>query len=266
MSSVLENLFLHFSPHEESYLCKSTFIKALLCFIMTKKTYHNIFFDLDHTLWDFETNSLETLSEIFEKHALKTAGIPDSDTFIDVYHRHNHRLWSDYRRGKIEKEVLRVQRFELCLNDFGIIDPVVIGAIADDYVHISPTKTNLFPYVHEILTYLKSKYHLHIITNGFVEVQYTKLERSGLRPYFTHVITSEEAGANKPDPAIFAYAMKLANANAETSVMVGDNEEVDIEGARLSGIDQVLFDFADEQKDSRATYRITALMQLTEIL
>ena len=233
---------------------------------MIKKLYQDIFFDLDHTLWDFETNSLETLCEIFEKHALKAAGIPDVDTFIDVYHRHNNRLWGDYRRNEIEKDVLRVQRFELCLNDFGITDSLLIESIANDYVTISPTKTNLFPHVHEILTYLKSKYLLHIITNGFVEVQYTKLELSGLRPYFTKVITSEEAGANKPDPAIFNYAMQLANATAEGSLMIGDNEEVDIEGARLAGIDQVLFDFAGEQQDSRATYRITSLMQLAEIL
>ena len=228
--------------------------------------YRNIFFDLDHTLWDFETNSLETLNEIFEKYELNAVGIPDAKVFVEVYLNHNHRLWSDYRQGKIEKEALRVQRFELCLNDFGMNDPGLAEAIANDYVSISPTKTNLFPHVHEILTYLKSKYRLHIITNGFVEVQYTKLEHSGLRNYFTEVITSEEAGANKPDPAIFHYAMKRANATAETSLMIGDNEEVDIEGARLAGIDQVLFDFADEQQDSVATYRISSLAQLADFL
>ena len=233
---------------------------------MTKKLYRDIFFDLDHTLWDFETNSLETLKEIFEKHSLKAAGVPDVEAFIEVYHSHNHRLWSDYRQGKIEKEELRVQRFGLCLNDFGITDPAIIQAIANDYVTISPTKTNLFPHALEILTYLKSKYRLHIITNGFVEVQYTKLERSGLRPYFTKVITSEEAGANKPDPAIFNYALELANAAAAASLMIGDNDEVDIDGARLAGIDQVLFDLTDEQQDSLATYRITSLAQLAEIL
>ena len=233
---------------------------------MTKKLYQDIFFDLDHTLWDFETNSLETLKEIFEKYSLKAAGIPDVDVFIEVYHSHNHRLWSEYRRGEIAKEVLRVKRFGLCLNDFGITDPGIIEAIANDYVTISPTKTNLFPHAHKILTYLKSKYRLHIITNGFVEVQYTKLEHSGLRPYFIKVVTSEEAGVNKPDPAIFTYALKLANATAEASLMIGDNEEVDIDGARLAGIDQVLFDFADEHQDSMATYRITSLVQLAEFL
>ncbi len=143
---------------------------------------------------------------------------------------------------------------------------MIIDAIANDYVTISPTKTNLFPQALEILTYLKSKYRLHIITNGFVEVQYTKLERSGLRPYFIKVITSEEAGANKPAPAIFNYALELANATAAASLMIGDNEEVDIDGARLAGIDQVLFDFADEHQGSVATYRITSLQQLAGIL
>lgn len=253
-------------PNEVLYLCKVASIKALPYFTMTKKLYQDIFFDLDHTLWDFETNSLETLIEIFEKHSLKAAGIPNVDAFIEVYHNHNHRLWRDYRMGEIEKEELRVQRFGLCLNDFGITDSVLIESIANDYVSISPTKTNLFSDVHEILTYLKSKYRLHIITNGFVEVQYTKLEHSGLRPYFTEIITSEEAGANKPDPAIFKYALKLSNATAQTSLMIGDNIEVDIEGARLAGLDQVLVDFSDEHQDSRVTYRITGLIQLAKIL
>ncbi|MDY0101860.1 MAG: YjjG family noncanonical pyrimidine nucleotidase [Lentimicrobium sp.] len=233
---------------------------------MTKKLYRDIFFDLDHTLWDFETNSLETLNEIFDKHALKAAGMPDANTFIEVYHRHNHRLWSDYRRGEILKEDLRINRFKLCLNEFDIHSQPLIEAIANDYVSISPTKTNLFPHTLEVLDYLGAKYRMHIITNGFEEVQFTKLRHSGLMNYFTEVITSEDAGATKPNPAIFGYALKRSGAKAETSIMIGDDEETDIKGAKQAGMDQVLFDVTDNQQGSLATYRITSLDQLTHIL
>lgn len=233
---------------------------------MTYKIYRDLFFDLDHTLWDFETNSLETLTEIFEKYSLGASGIPSPDDFIEVYHRHNYRLWADYRRGKIVKEVLRVQRFELCLQEFGIHNQTLSEAIANDYVSISPTKTNLFPHTLEVLEYLTANYRMHIITNGFEEVQFTKLKVSGLMAYFTEVITSEDAGATKPNPAIFDYALKRSGAKAETSIMIGDDADTDIKGARLAGMDQVLFDVADNQQDSLATYRITSLDQLTSIL
>jgi putative hydrolase of the HAD superfamily len=233
---------------------------------MTYKIYRDLFFDLDHTLWDFETNSLETLNEIYEKHSLKSTGIPTVNDFIEVYHRHNYRLWADYRRGKIVKAALRVQRFELCLKEFGIHNQPLSVAIANDYVRISPTKTNLFPHTLEVLEYLAAKYRMHIITNGFEEVQFTKLKLSGLMAYFTEVITSEDAGSTKPNPAIFDYALKRSGAKAETSIMIGDDADTDIKGARLAGMDQVLFDVADNQQDSLATYRITSLDQLTSIL
>lgn len=233
---------------------------------MTKKLYRDIFFDLDHTLWDFETNSLETLNEIFDKHSLNAAGIPTANDFIEVYHRHNYRLWAEYRLGKILKESLRVQRFELCLKEFGITNQAVSEAIANDYVSISPTKTNLFPHALEVLEYLAAKYRMHIITNGFEEVQFTKLRQSGLMDYFTEVITSEDAGATKPNPTIFEYALKRSGAKAESSIMIGDDDDADIKGARLAGLDQVLFDVADNQQNSLATYRITSLDQLTSIL
>lgn len=203
--------------------------------------YTDIFFDLDGTLWDFETNSLETLKEIYDNHQLEKAGIPGFEQFIQVYHNHNTRLWNLYRDGNLEKELLKRRRFADTLNDFGIDNASLTETIAEEYVSISPTKTNLFQHTHEILCYLKGKYRLHIITNGFNEVQFIKLQKSGLSAYFTHIITSEMAGISKPDEVIFNYAMNLAGTSAENSIMIGDDQEVDIQGALNVGMDALLF-------------------------
>ena len=206
-----------------------------------EQRYTDIFFDLDGTLWDFETNSLETLKEIYENHQLEQAGIPDFEQFIQVYHKHNVRLWNLYRAGDLEKEVLKRSRFGDTLNDFGIDNSSLIETIAHEYVSISPTKTNLFQHTHQTLSYLKGKYRLHIITNGFNEVQFIKLEKSGLSAYFNQIFTSEMAGISKPDARIFNYALNLAGASAENSLMIGDDEEVDIQGALNVGMDALLF-------------------------
>lgn len=230
------------------------------------KQYKHIFFDLDKTLWDFDKNSLETFSEIFERYDLKKMGVPGLDNFYSVYKSHNQHLWGLYRNGEIEKKVLSVKRFELTLNDFGIFDDELSKKIADDYIHYSPLKTNLYPGTHEILEYLKGKYQLHIITNGFEEVQFRKINASGLDKYFSNVITSEEAGCKKPDPGIFEYALKAANASAKECLMIGDDIEVDIIGARNAGIDQVYFNNKTTNHNEEISFEIGCLTDLKKIL
>ncbi|MDY0344816.1 MAG: YjjG family noncanonical pyrimidine nucleotidase [Lentimicrobium sp.] len=206
-----------------------------------KLNYTDIFFDLDGTLWDFETNSLETLNEIYENHQLQQAGIPDFEKFLKIYHVHNDRLWDLYRAGEVEKDALKINRFVYTLNHFGIDNKMLADTIAFDYVSISPTKTHLFAHAHQTLNYLKFRYRLHIITNGFNEVQFVKLRKSGLSDYFTHVITSELAGVSKPDSGIFNYALTLAGARAQNSLMIGDDLDIDIHGAASVGMDQLYF-------------------------
>ena len=233
---------------------------------MALKRYQHIFFDLDRTLWDFDTNSTETFRDIFDKYGLADRGIRSFDEFMDVYKKHNHLLWEIYRQGEIVKEVLNIRRFSLTLHDFGIDDLLLSSNIAHDYVSLSPTKTNLFPHTIEILNYLNGRYKLHIITNGFEEVQYRKLNYSGLTMYFTEIITSEDAGSKKPEPSIFNYAFKRSGARPEESLMIGDDEEVDILGASDAGMDQVLVDYNGEFPESKATYRINSLAELYKIL
>lgn len=205
------------------------------------KHYKHIFFDLDMTLWDFETNAHEAYLDIFEKFRLKDLGIQSIDAFLRSYFVHNDRLWDQYRKGEIEKEFLRSRRFELTLLDFGVKDPKLAEDIGMEYITISPQKTNLFPHAIEVLRYLKQKYPLYIITNGFEEVQFTKLKNSRLEEYFSHVITSEEAGCKKPDARIFRYALQQADARPEESIMIGDDPEVDVQGALDAGMDAVYF-------------------------
>jgi len=230
------------------------------------KQYKHIFFDLDKTLWDFDKNAHETFSDIFNNYKLKEKGIPSLEDFLRIYTEHNLRLWSLYRNGEIEKQLLSYKRFDLTLNHFGINDTKLAKEIGADYIYFSPLKTNLFPHAIETLEYLKAKYHLHIITNGFEEVQFRKIKAAGLDKYFDQIITSEDAGCKKPDIKIFDYALTKADAKATESIMIGDDIEVDIIGARNAGIDQVYFNYNSSQHNEPLTHEINELKDLENFL
>jgi putative hydrolase of the HAD superfamily len=234
--------------------------------MLNGKKYKHIFFDLDMTLWDFETNASEAYQDIYKKFQLKKKGISSINAFLKCYFVHNDRLWDQYRKGEIKKEFLRSRRFELTLLDFGIDDPKLAEDVGLEYITISPQKTNLFPNAHEILQYLKEKYPLYIITNGFEEVQFTKLKNSKLDVYFDHVITSEDAGSKKPDPGIFNYALKKAGALPDESLMIGDDPEVDILGAESVGIDGIYFNPKRLPVNGSVKYFIHDLMELKQWL
>lgn len=233
---------------------------------MPKNKYKHLFFDLDRTLWDFDTNSNETFCEIHTRYNLAERGIKTTHDFLKVYTEINLRLWDYYRKGQIMKEVLNVERFALTLDNFGIVDKALSLNMAHDYLEISPTKKHLFPDTIPVLEYLSNKYSLHIITNGFQEVQYKKLINSALTPYFTCVITSEDAGYKKPDVNIFKYAFNLAGAEPLESLMIGDDQEVDIAGARGAGMDQVLVDYKGDALNPDTTFHITSLIELYNLL
>ena len=228
--------------------------------------YSAIFFDLDHTLWDFETNSTQTLQEIVSKFNLLEMGLPSADEFISSYQEINERMWEEYRKGKLDRVILRNTRFHKALIEFGIDKYPLSLEMGEYYLRESPLKKNLFPHALETLSYLKQKYDLHIITNGFNEVQFVKLEHSELAPFFTHVITSEAANSKKPEAAIFDYAMRIANAKPENSLMIGDSLEQDIAGARNYGIDQVFFNPNKIKHAEQVSYEIYALHELKTIL
>ncbi len=231
-----------------------------------KKTYKHIFFDLDHTLWDFETNSKFALQKIFETEKLGEKGIPSFEKFHAKYLPINDRYWALYHNKFISKEEVRSGRFRETLKEFGISDAALTENIAQTYISISPKMTALFPDALEVLKYLQEKYSLHLITNGFAEVQWIKIEHSGLKPFFEHIIISEEVGTQKPHREIFEIAMKRSNTQPAECVMVGDNFSTDITGAKNAGIDQVYFNPKKNGRKSEVTYEITSLIELKQIL
>ena len=228
--------------------------------------YKDLFFDLDHTIWDFELNSKETLWDLHLKYELEAKGIHDFDVFYSQYSVHNHRLWDRYTKGFIKQEELRWKRIYLSLLDYKIADEALSKEMSVDYLDILPNKKNLFPYTIEILEYLKSKdYSMHLITNGFESVQFKKIKNSNLADYFTEVITSEASNSLKPNKEIFEYALKASNAKLETSIMIGDNESADIQGAINAGMDSIFVNHLQIQPTVPATHTITHLKELENI-
>ncbi len=232
---------------------------------MMMKKYRHILFDLDGTLWDFEGNSKEAFADIFRDNNLALLG-SDFKKFEEIYHTFNNQLWDQYREGKIKKEVLRWKRFYLTLKELGIDDRSLAKKIDQQYITISPEKTRLIPSSREILEYLQPKYPLHIVTNGFNEVQFTKLHNSGLAGFFSKIITSEMAGLLKPNPEFFYYALSYIDAKPGECLIIGDNYQVDIEGAMQIGMDQVFYNPNGEETLSEPTYQIHNLLELKNIL
>jgi putative hydrolase of the HAD superfamily len=229
--------------------------------------YKDLFFDLDHTLWDFETNSKECIQELYKTYELENLGILDFDGFYSTYSAHNHRLWDRYSKGFIKQEELRWKRVYLSLLDFKVANEKLSKEISNAYLEILPDKTHLFPYTIEILDYLKNKdYRMHLITNGFESVQFKKINNSGLADYFIEVITSEASNSLKPHKDIFEYALKNANASVSESIMIGDNESADIQGGINIGMDTIFVNHIQAIPTVPATYTITHLKELENIL
>lgn len=204
------------------------------------RKYDHIFFDLDHTLWDFETNSRKALELTLQKHKILEQ-IPSFTEFVAVYETINHQLWADYRENKISKFLLTNRRFSMSLEPFDVenYDSMELN---DCYLEFMAEQTGLYPGTIELLSLLKTKgYQMHIITNGFQEVQHKKLKSSGLDKFVSKVFISEVVQSPKPERAIFEYALKSCNAKKSKSIMIGDNWDVDIVGALNFGIDQVMF-------------------------
>jgi len=228
--------------------------------------YQHLFFDLDHTLWDFDTNSREALLDIYQDMNLADAGIYDFNLFHTLYLGHNERLWERYRNGFIRIDELRWKRMAVTLLEFKNGDEALARKMGLAFLDILPTKKALFPDTAEVLNYLKEKkYKLHLITNGFEKIQHHKLKTSGIDGFFNEVITSEGSNSLKPHPEIFEFAMLKTGADKKESIMIGDTPEVDILGAFRVGIDQVYVNHTGNKKLVHATYVVNALNELKHI-
>lgn len=221
----------------------------------------HIFFDLDHTLWDFDKNSELAFAQIFQKNDLKIS----IETFIKIYVPINHACWKLYENNQMSAEELRLTRLKQTFQQLNyVISAADIEKIAEEYLSILPEFNHLFENTLEILAYLSQKYTLHIITNGFIEIQHKKINNANMAHFFKTVTNSEMAGAKKPNPQIFQHALSLAQAAKNESVMIGDSMHADVQGALDFGIKAIFFNFNDKEKTHNFN-QITHLKELEHI-
>ena len=229
------------------------------------REYKCIFFDLDHTLWDYEANAREMLMELHASHKLQDRGI-----VFEEFHGHfktiNVELWNLYDRGLIDNEVIRTQRFTRVLDQFKIREDKLSAALSYEYLHGCPKKSNLLPHAKEVLEYLSRNYLMTVVTNGFEEIQTVKLLSGDITHYFDHVITSQNAGFKKPAREIFEYALSMNKMKCHEVIMIGDNLVTDIGGARNASIDTVFYNPAGVPHDEQVSHEIKCLSELRDIL
>jgi len=230
-------------------------------------SYKHLFFDLDHTLWDFDTNAKISLSVLFDEFDMKEKlGFPFDD-FYTRYLVHNQLLWDRYQKGFIGADELKWKRMWRTLLDFKIGDELLARKLSSRYLEILPVQKKLFPYTDEILMYLLHKgYKIHLITNGFEKTQWSKVRNSGLDKYISHLITSESSNSLKPKKEIFDYALEKTGATLEASIMIGDNPDADIQGAVNAGMDSVFVNHLHTEITVKPTYTIFHLKELESIL
>lgn len=228
--------------------------------------YKHLFIDLDDTLWDIHKNSKECLEEIYIDYGYNKY----YETFDDYYNTYmpsNFHLWGLYRHGEISKDELIVERFLVPVREFGIDDADYAKKLSDDFLERTTHKTKLVDGTIDLLNYLKPKYKMHILSNGFKEVQYKKIENSGLKSYFEKVILSDELGVHKPHVDFFTHALEQTNASRSETIMIGDSWDADIVGAYNSNIDQVwLNPEGHEPEGFSPTYCVKKLDEIKDIL
>ena len=229
------------------------------------KIYKAILIDLDDTLWDFKNNSREAFQDVYVENGLQQH-FTSFEVFFDMYMKRNVELWDLYHQGKITKSTLQKERFEYPFLQVGANEPLLVEKIGAEFLQRTTTKTGLIPNTIELLTYLQPKYPLTILSNGFSEVQYQKMDNTNITHYFTHVVLSEHIGIQKPNIEIFEHALKLNNCTPEEVIMIGDNYEVDILGAKNALIDQIYFDPKGNNSPNEATHTVSNLKQIISIL
>lgn len=234
------------------------------------KRYTTLFIDLDNTLYDFSGNSREAYSIVYTLLGYER-WFDSFEHYYTIYEEYNLQLWALYAEGKITKERLNAERYAHPLRVVGVPDADAVSArFWDEAMKRLPLGQRLMPYAREVLEYLRPRYKLYILSNGFTELQARKMRSAGIDHYFDGVVLSEDIGVNKPNPAIFEHALRVADVSAAEALMIGDNFEVDIEGAQRVGIDQVYYDVAHQSLNEKhchpPTYTIGSLLELKDIL
>ncbi|EIM75128.1 HAD superfamily hydrolase [Nitritalea halalkaliphila LW7] len=230
------------------------------------KRYEHIFFDLDHTLWDYDTNVRHALHALYGQFGLQERGIHSPERLLQAFNQVNFELWAMYDKGEVDKVSLRQRRFPWIF-EVAEADPQAVPAgLEEAFMQQTSSQPGLMPHALDLLHYLKPRYPLHIITNGFDESQALKMRSSGLSPFFELVVTSETTGHKKPDRRIFDYALERLQTRPEACLMVGDNPNSDMLGALNAGIDRVFYTPNGRSCQHPVTHTIRQLDQLKSLL
>ncbi len=236
------------------------------------KKYKHVIFDLDHTLWDYESNAKVALEELYDKYELGSFDVFDKRELVLAFLELNESLWDDYNHGRIDKRYIREERFKLLFDSLNLPLRHYPYGFEKEYLFLCPTKPHKIPFADEILEYLSPKYELHIITNGFEDVQSTKLKSAGIDHHFKHVFTSETIGHKKPSPLIFEHALEVFSGTSFETIMIGDNLSTDIQGALNASIDQIFFNPSSIDYEGigpnklTPTFEVKSLEEITSIL
>jgi len=233
---------------------------------MPQNQYKHIFFDLDHTLWDFEKNASETLQHLFNHFNLQQLKLFTLEQFLQAFHKVNRQLWAAFDNGKVDKRYIRGERFKIISEHLKISPDLLPAELGELYLAQCPSKSHVMPFAHDILNYLKKKYELHVITNGFNDVQLVKIDSSRLADFFHEIITADSCGYQKPHKQIFDHALKVVDADDHECIMIGDNLSTDIEGARNAGIDQIFYNPYNLSHNEEVTYEVNCLSELKQLL
>jgi YjjG family noncanonical pyrimidine nucleotidase len=231
------------------------------------KPYKHLFFDLDHTLWDFEKNAHDCLLELYKHFNFNALGVEDASVFCEKFSEANQYYWAMLERKEITVEQLRRRRFVAAFEKLDIHIEEALGLeMTAVFIELLPTKKGLIEGAIEVLDYLKPNYQLHILSNGYHELQAHKMQNSGILHYFEELITVDKAKALKPDKAIFEYALKCTNASLSSSLMIGDNYEADIKGALNANFDAVFYNPARQETIEKPTFDIVKLIEIKRFL
>lgn len=233
---------------------------------MNTRPYKHIFFDLDHTLWDFEKNTAQALSQIWGDFGGRLPGSLHVSTFYQHFRKHHLRLWNQLQRSEIRGNAWRWKRFWFTLLDFQLADRELSQAMDQAFREQLPYQRHLIPYAREVLDYLSPRYSLHLLTNGWERMQRQKVRSSGIEGYFKQLICSEIALSRKPNPEIYIYAQKLAGASPDSSLMIGDRYDIDVLGARNAGWGQIHFNPKKTRNHPKPSLEISCLSELMDLL
>lgn len=230
------------------------------------KKYEHIIFDLDHTLWDFDANCKMALEELYLSHELEKLNAFDVEQLIEKYIEVNARLWNNHHQGLETKENIRHKRFIYTFDELGVAQQHLPSTLNAEFMALCPTKGQLIEGAKDLLDYLSDKYQLHILTNGFKESQYIKMECAGISSYFDQVVIAEECDMAKPQKEIFDFLLSNAGGLPSNSIMIGDDLMVDVLGAKHAGLDHVYYNRYSQPHGEEIMYEINFLSALKNIL